>query len=465
MRNSVIAVLLVVFSAFAHAQTVVASKKTLQPAIQGWAGAAGAAFDNPTAACQSLATSQGSSLVSVGAGGPPTTCTLQHPQFGQFSMTASFKEFCPSGTGPLDTTTTPHSCGYVYTCDAGYTLSADKATCTKPQDCPMYQPGVEISDKDAPAGCSCPSGTAWQAYSGCRKKCAYGPNELINAGFDFAYNPKAPSTCAMGCEATTGGGRYIDLPDGQRLGALASTGWACKGTTQTATEPDNSTGKGKPEDKKKPPCDAAQGVLTDSLGAIKCIPEGIPSRKPEVEKKKKTETYPDNSTKTTETTTTTDPATGASDTTTTTTSTGGLSGSSGTSTSSEQTTGKDKNGDGKGDGGGGCDSSGKCGGGGRGEYPGFDGLYEKGEKTFSSVLSDFSNGVKDSGMGKAVTGFFKLNSFGGSCPAWSVNVEFLKTSLDIGQYFCNSTAINYLQMFGNVLLIVVSFIAFSWAIL
>lgn len=192
-----------------------------------------------------------------------------------------------------------------------------------------------------------------------------------------------PATvCDGGCLRNTG------------FGLGGGTSWTAEGgafSGATCTEGEALPTK-EPVPNKAPPCGASEGVMTSSSGTVACVPEGTPTaRKPEVEKKQKTETFPDGTQKTTETTQTTDPATGASGTTTKTTSTGGQSGSAGTTTTSESSSGKDANGDGMGDSGSGSgsgDGDGNCEGSdcGDGEgWPSTDELYKKKDKTFQSV--------------------------------------------------------------------------------
>lgn len=190
-----------------------------------------------------------------------------------------------------------------------------------------------------------------------------------------------------------------------------------------------------------------------------CLPSGTPNTStPKVESSKKTETFPDSSTKTTETTKTTDPNTGATATTTTSTSTGGQSGTAGTSSSTENGTGVD--GDGDGDGDGDCDPTlNFCGG------PATDKLYTKKEKTMESVFSEFKSTVSGSGVGQATTSFFNVSTPGGSCPGWSVQVPYLNVTLSGADIFCGGAILAALQGAGAVMLALATYIAFTWAFL
>lgn len=152
------------------------------------------------------------------------------------------------------------------------------------------------------------------------------------------------------------------------------------GSTCAGMNPEK-TGEQTPS--KQPPCNPTQGVLTSDSGTVACVPEGTPdSRPPEVEQKKKKETFPDGSEKQTDEITTKDPKTGATSTKTTSTSTGGQSGPAGTTTSTSTSglvggTAGNGNGDGnEGD----CEGD-NCA---PGEFPDTDGLYEK----------KYENGIK-----------------------------------------------------------------------
>lgn len=329
------------------------------------------------------------------------------------------KQVCPSGA-KLNTAS---GLCEIYTCPSDYTLDSNGTTCTKNADCPKYDGQSENQPATKPANCECPAGSAWYPYGGCRKKCNYNANEDMNAGWDMQYDPKSSNICAQGCQATPGSGVYYDLPGGLRLGKLSSTGWACKGTTESTTQPDNSKDGGKPEDKKKPPCEAGQGVLTSSSGTVACVPEGIPSRPPEVDKRKKVETFPDNSTKETETITTRDPGTGASDTTTRTISSGGLSGTAGTTTSNETSSG---NGTGTGSGSGSGNDSGDCSGndcGGGKDWPKAEGFWEKKYPDgLSGVLNQKMSAMKNTPLGHLVDDLVPSLPNGGTCPSFNFSM-------------------------------------------
>lgn len=262
--------------------------------------------------------------------------------------------------------------------------------------------------------------------------------------------------CSGGCNFNQGsfglgGGNKWMVERGSMVGTT------CTGDT------DGSNGK-PPTPNKKPPCAANEGVFTSTKGTVACVPEGTPdARKPLVQQQKQKETYPDNSTKETITTKTTDPATQASSTSQTVVVSGGQAGTAGTTTSDKDSgmgNGSNIGGTGNGDGDGSCDPKEKmC------SKPGVQGLYTKGTKTLDSVLSSFSNGVKATPVGQAMTGFFNITTPGGACPQWSVAVAYLNTTVDLGQYACNATLLQALDLLGWALLAVVSFVAFKWAVL
>lgn len=198
--------------------------------------------------------------------------------------------------------------------------------------------------------------------------------------------------------------------------------------------------------------------MTSTSGTVACVPEGVPGAKaPKVEKKTKTETFPDDSQKKTEETKTTDTQTGATSTSTTVTVTAGGGGgtmagtpgsSSGTADETEECEGDDC---------GECDPKLEmCG------DPAFDGLYEKKDKTVGDVLNGFSSGMQSTPIGEAFTGVFDIQTPAGSCPNLSANIPYLNTSIDLAPYICSATAIQYLEAMGTILKVVVGYIAITW---
>lgn len=375
------------------------------------------------------------------------------------------------------------SVGTYYTCPSGQNWTVSGSSCTRPDcvapqtrnaatgvceapqtPCEMF-PGSGSTPTAQPSNCTCPSGTQWVPMGGCRKKCDNVTTGAdANAGFDLAIGKGQATGCFAGCEVQHKSGPFDILKDGSHSAPATYTGWACSGngagtapTQDGQPQPDSE--KLDPTKKHPPKCGAGEGVITSSSGAVLCLPAGTPNTStPKVESSKKTETFPDNTTKTTETTKTTDPNTGATTTTTSETATGGQSGTEGTKTSTENNGGSDGNGDGDGDGA--CDPTlNFCGG------PGTDGLYTKKEKTFQSVLTAFKDQIAGSAIGTATTGFFNVSTPGGSCPGWSVAVPFLNVTLNGAEIFCSGAILNAMTGAGYVLLALATFIAFTWAFL
>lgn len=252
--------------------------------------------------------------------------------------------------------------------------------------------------------------------------------------------------------------------DGKIWGPVSQTGTgqACSAGSD-GTVPNDPAPRPK-DNPKKPPCAAGEGVIGTTTGKVLCLPEGTPEvRKPVVGKEKKAETFADGSKKETETITTRDPVTNNKDVAVNVTVTAGPTGGTqagpvGTSTSSGQTSGSGASGNGEG-GGGDCDPSLQfCGG------PSYEGIYQKKEKTFASVLDTFKNEANSAPVIAAANGFMTANVPAGSCPTWSVAVPLLNVTLDIGQYFCSSAAVSMMQLAGTIILAGVTFLAFKWAI-
>ena len=352
-------------------------------------------------------------------------------------------------------------------CNPGETLQAD-GTCLSSTPCSTYPPATADSlPATQPSNCACPPGTSWYAYNGCRKTCGGNQptGEVANSGFGIAIADGATEGCFQGCLVQHKAGGY-DQYKGYKMATATWSKWACNGnglgtgpTPNDQPTPDAQTQD--PSKKKDPPCAAGDGVITSSSGGVKCLPEGTPNTsKPSVEKKTKTETFPDNSTKTTTETTTRDPNTNATSVSTTTTSTGGQSGPAGTSTSQEGTTGKVGGGNGNGDGDGSCDPTlNFCGG------PSTDDLYKKKDKTMESVLGKFKDDVANTEFAKGAGAFFNVTIPGGSCGGMSANVPYLNMTVDLGQFLCTQQAAQLLEGVGAVLRVVVAFLAFTCAFL
>lgn len=391
-------------------------------------------------------------------------------------------KMCPAGYNANSIAGQTHNYCYSsatsYTCPTGQNWTLSGSTCTRPDcpngrnadgtcvtDCPMYS-GTQTDSLSAtaPAGCSCPSGTKWYPYNGCRKTCPYAANETIASGWPYQYKGAASIQCVSGCEALPTGA--VDTyANGYSSASMQSTGWACGGggVNQPVT-PDNTVKDADPTTKKPPPCPEGQGVITSSSGKVMCLPAGTPNTTPpKVQQTKEVKTFPDNSTQTTQTTKTTDPNTGATSVSQTVTVSGGMAGTSGTATSNTDTSGsssgngdpnKKTNGDAD------CDpTKHMCG------SPGTEGIYKKKEKTVGDVLGKFRTDFLNTPAGKAATDFFTVTTPSGSCPSWVVSVAFLNVTLDLSQHFCTSTAISMMDLAGAVLLALVTFVAFRWAIL
>lgn len=335
------------------------------------------------------------------------------------------------------------------TCPSGQNWTLSGSSCTRP-DC------VEPQARDPADGvCKVPP-----------NKCAPKKDEWSDGWVSVPAGAAMPVgvVCLDGCEAN----RVLSLggpDDGMGLGkgvdwwpiGQTFTGAVCSGVDiplPLGTDP----AKVPPKPAKKPVCAPGEGVMTSSSGKVLCVPEGVPGvSKPVVRKSEEVQTFPDGSTKKTTTTTTTDPNTGAKDVQTTAVSSGGQAGTAGTTTTNG---GSSSDGDGDGDSDGDCDPTlNFCGG------PDTAGLYEKKDKTFSATLSTFADGVKGSAVGSAMSGFFTVSNHSGGCPAWVVNVAYLSAIVDIGQYFCTSTAMMMMDLVGAVLLAVASFVGFRWAVL
>lgn len=339
----------------------------------------------------------------------------------------------------------------------------------RPDDtpCPTYNGGALTDSQplQQPANCQCPSGTKWWPGEGCRStgNCTAGNDawgQSLTGGFFF--KDISSMACVSGCEVQSKAGEY-HIAKGGIYAKATETGWACRSDVTTPTGPQ---GKDVPDTSKlnnhKPPsCAGADNVVTLSSGSVVCVPGDTPSTtKPIIEKKKQTDTYPDDSKKVTETEKTTDPNTGASTVVVKVTSTGGESGPAGTSTSTSSDSGTDTNGDGAGDRESDCDPSlNFCGG------PGTTGLYTKKDKTFQSVLQEFKDGANNSPVVQAANNYLTATVPAGACPVWVVTVPVLDVTLNLSQHFCTPEAVNTMNLVGFIILAGVAFVGFKWAIL
>lgn len=320
-----------------------------------------------------------------------------------------------------------------------------------------------------PAGCSCKAGDeVWVNFEGCKPSChnTGGANAPLNAGFDYSYSPGQASYCIQGCKAYPGP-TYYTGKDGLRYGPMfADAGQTCDAAGSPSPNPDKPL---KETDIKEPVCKGTDGVMTSSSGRVMCVPEGTPStNKPVVQTTSKTENFSDGSQRRTDTTTTTDPGTNATDTRQTVTATGagggsttGQAGTVGTSSSSSSSSTTGGGGSGTGGGGGECDPTlNFCGG------PVAEGLYEKKDKTFSSVLNKFTADVKATPFGQAMEQTLNISApSSGACPNLTAAIPYLNASIDLAPYICSPTAVEYLEFMGTVLKIVVGYVALTWVFL
>lgn len=353
---------------------------------------------------------------------------------------------------------------FSWTCPNGGTLANGGVNqCVNAPDCPAGQ--VRNTTTGVCGAPPCTAGESGPAdyFGGWR--IGSSANALVGPD-GGAYAVPPPSTVCNGtCTLTVSSSGtcsssstpYVDTPQQVNChGTGITTGASC--STSSALP----TGSPPVIPTHKPKCLASEGVLTSSSGTVACVPSATPGKEtPVVTTSKKVETFGDGTTKTTETTKTVVPSDGTADTTTKQTSTGGQSGTAGTSESSQadskSDTGKDPAKPQKDDA---CDPAKDfCG------TPGTAGLYEKKSVTVQGVLTTFSNGVKATPAGAAMTSFFTLSTPGGACPNWQVAVPLLNVTVNLSQYFCTQEAINMMNLVGAVLLAVASFVGFRWAIL
>jgi hypothetical protein len=88
-----------------------------------------------------------------------------------------------------------------------------------------------------------------------------------------------------------------------------------------------------------------------------------------------------------------------------------------------------------------------------------DGLYEKTDKTYQSVLTEFKNRVSDSSIGSAMTGFFDFN-VSGSCPTWQVDTGYVGVINIDAQ--CSQAMNSIWPLISAILLAVAGF--FAWRV-
>lgn len=346
-------------------------------------------------------------------------------------------ETCPAGYSA-----TGNQC-VKYTCQAGYVLNG--SMCDPELQCPPGQSKWNGQCKPDCLFLQRRDQTTGECNCNREGNTSIGINEYVDTSGE---GPLPSKVCVHGCE--------FNIGEGIGMGAQF---WAGQRTTATGAVCDPSKALvDKPQPpKNKPPCAADQGVMTSSSGTVACVPQGTPgAKKPEVEVKKKKETYPDGSVKETTETKTKDTNTGATNTSTTTTSTGGLSGSSGTSTSEEDkkpTTGGTDDGECEGD---------DCGedDGPEFEEPEGDGLYEKGDRTIRDALNDFVTGITGAPIYNTAATWFNVMAMPSGCGGMLTNVPLLNITISLDEYLCGPSAQTIVQIAGVVVLALAAFAAF-----
>ena len=433
----VVGCLLGAWAVFAHAETVPATLVTAPKTTPIYSSylVPNQKFYSASEVCTALCATAGAGYTACHVYTPATTATrflceytwANSLQYGEGLITTG----CPQGYNDDNGTCKK------YTCPAGATgpaLVGGVQTCTLPAPCPMY-PGDASTPSAQPSSCSCPAGTKWAPYSGCRKTCGTAGADA-NAGFDINIQKGASEGCFGGCVVQHKSGTFYTFKDGSTSAPATYTGWACEGngagTKPTADgQPTPDSPKLKDTDKHQPKCGSGEGVITSSSGNVLCVPPGTPNTStPKVETQKKTETYSDSSAKTTETTKTTDPYTSATHTSTTTTTTAnsagtaGQAGAVGTATSSESNasnisgTGTASDGKGTGDK---CEGN-DCGGG--KPFPETGELWKKKYPDgISGVLNQKFTAIKSSSLGGLVGQLAPNLPNSGACPSWSFSMN------------------------------------------
>lgn len=472
------------YAVLAHAETIPATYGKESAGTPKWAWRATPPIitgDSGTAVCDAIYARYNNTNphrfndAGWGSGG----CQSKPPEYTNWldDYTMS-RNYCPAGynlegTYPNDMCNKPTA----WYCPSGQNWTLNGQTCTRP-DC------VAPQTRDSATGLckspACPPDKPTQKADGtCIDVCAA---YLGQEGYEGAwiYPDEFKDYCQdFGTQKCLFKKSRVAKDSGYEcLGVFcyrSSDIWSVGGGACAVGTPKavRTTAPNNPE--KTPPCAAGEGVMTSSSGKVSCVPAGTPApaTTPKVDVTKKTDTYGDGSTKTTETTKTTDPGTGAnavSVNVTVTAPPGGGTGQAGTpgatssnTSNTSKTTGATG---GAGTGGAGtpneagCDpAKDMCG------NPGTNDLYKKKDKTVQSVLSTFSDGLKGSPIGTAMTGFFNISTRTGNCPSWVIPADYLGTSVNIGQYFCSTAAITMMDLAGAVILCFASFVAFRWAIL
>lgn len=252
----------------------------------------GSAFANYSAVPTTTCTSSGRC-----AGSQSAACQLEATHFGWTVKSSS--PLCNIGN-PVNGANNDPGIGYYYaghTCPNGGTLSG--TTCV--HSCPQGQTEQTDGSCTTPPPV-CPSGQAGQI--GIFGGWSIGPGINAVVGQPQYSTTMCDGTCLQSvtsiaiCGSDPGGS--VDSPKAITCtGVTTSTGAQC-------SQRDVPTAGAPPViPTKKPPCDASEGVLTSSTGAVKCVPAGTPSaEKPAVWTNKKESVAADGTrTETTETTT------------------------------------------------------------------------------------------------------------------------------------------------------------------
>lgn len=288
------------FSFFVHAESI--------PATGGyiWFYKDGSRGDSDTAVLNSYCqfTVPGATTCTMVNGANPLTQRTYHAE-----KTVSGTVFSGNGT---------FAASYGNTCPSGQNWTIQGTNCTRP-DCvsPQVRDASTGLCVPPPDPCASRTGSSTGWYTSAVGSSSLESSQYCDNGCTVGLNPAPTGT------AYTNGKLRVQQYTKVQLSYSCTAGLAtAPGTVDSATTP--------PEPQKNPPCAASEGVLTSSSGTIACVPSGTPaSAPPIVDKKKKTDSFPDGSQKVEETITTRDPQTGVEDKRTTTTTTPASSGSTG----------------------------------------------------------------------------------------------------------------------------------------
>lgn len=393
-----------------------------------------AGFSTLQAYCEARAAADGQEVVFV----------RPYPDYGTCDVRALSGPFAGSVSQDMYRTDSNPTCpggavlkNYVcesVSCPSGYTLNG--MTCDKSTTPPPPNPCESKNGQN---------GTQTYAYSFTRPEENAGNGDVIcvdSCAADVVLAGEGGYSCAF---SSVGAGQCV----GSHTVQYIFNGQSCSGNTQKTGDTTNG---------KKPPCAAHEGVLTTDDGRVMCLPEGTPkTRKPDVQQKKKTETYPDGSQKETVETRTKDPGTGAEHVNSSSSSTGGQAGPEGEQISDEDISPGTDDGTCTGD---------DCGEGGGAEFNGPEGdLYEKGDRTIKQAIDDFVSRVKSSGVFAAASNWFTVAGMAGSCGGMSANIPMINETISMDEYICGQSAHVALQIAGIVVLALAAFAGWKIAFL